>query len=63
MDSEFERIRDEAETLTPFATAFRYPGDVLEPELCDVEEGMLFAQRIVDLVVALMPDEVTKEIA
>lgn len=56
-DSSFERIRDVADILTPFATAFRYPGDVLEPEPADAEEAYRLANQVLDFIVQKMPDE------
>jgi len=47
--------------LTPFATAFRYPGDVLESERSDVEDGMELAGLVSDLVLRRMPDEVRQQ--
>jgi HEPN domain-containing protein len=60
VDPDFAQLREAAETLTPFATVFRYPGDVLEPEPSDVLEGMVFAERVVEFVQARMPDEVKR---
>jgi HEPN domain-containing protein len=60
VDPDFAQLREAVETLTPFATVFRYPGDVLEPEPSDVLEGMVFAERVVEFVQARMPDEVKR---
>ena len=57
MDPAFAGLREAAEALTPFATAFRYPGDVLEPEPSDVEEGMALAEMVVEFVQVKVPDE------
>jgi HEPN domain-containing protein len=55
LDSAFEVLAEAAEALTPFATAFRYPGDVLDPEPADVEEAILFAEAVVDFVMTRVP--------
>jgi HEPN domain-containing protein len=60
IDPDFAQLREAAETLTPFATVFRYPGDVLEPEPSDVLEGMVFAEMVVEFVQARVPDEVKR---
>jgi HEPN domain-containing protein len=57
VDPAFADLREPAEALTPFATVFRYPGDVLEPEPSDVMEGLAFAEKVVEFVLARMPDE------
>ncbi len=36
--------------LTPFATQFRYPGDVIEPDVGEAVEALQAAQRIVDVL-------------
>lgn len=60
VDPAFADLREAAEALTPFATVFRYPGDVLEPEPSDVAEGMAFAEMVVEFVRARVPDEVKR---
>ena len=58
VDPAFLSLRDAAEALTPFATVFRYPGEVLEPEASDVEEGIALAEMVVQFAENRMPDEV-----
>ena len=53
----FEQLQDAAEALTPFATAFRYPGNVFEPDPEDAEEAMILARQVVELVRSLLPAE------
>lgn len=52
----FEKLREAAEFLTPFATAFRYPGDVLEPEISDVAEGMTLAGKVLEFILDKLPE-------
>ena len=59
--ADFEQLRDAAEVLTPFATAFRYPGDVLEPEIRDVEEAIGLADLVVAFVLRKMPASIRVE--
>jgi HEPN domain-containing protein len=60
VDPDFTQLREAAEALTPFATVFRYPGDVLEPEPADVVEGMAMAEMVVEFVKAKLPEEGTR---
>ena len=55
----FERWRDAVEELTPYATAFRYPGDVLEPAPADAQNALDLARNIVVSITRLLesPDE------
>ena len=48
----------EAEMLTPYATEFRYPGDVLEPEWDEVEQALAAAEGLVEFITQLLPGEV-----
>ena len=59
-DQDFEQLRDIADALTPFAIAFRYPGDALEPSPDDAEEAFRFSGEVVRFVVNKMPPEVTQ---
>ena len=61
VEPRFTELSEAAEFLTPFATSFRYPGDVLEPMQDDVETGLKLAEHIVDFVLALMPDVVGRD--
>lgn len=56
-DPRFSELLEAAEFLTPFATAFRYPGDVLEPDLADTQLGICYADQILSMVTAAMPPE------
>jgi len=55
LDQSFQQIREASDILTPYATAFRYPGDLLEPEPADADEALLLARKVVDFVKAKMP--------
>ena len=60
-DLGFADFQEAAEFLTPFATAFRYPGDVLEPEQADVSEGIGLAEKILSCVLSRIPEEVKQD--
>jgi HEPN domain-containing protein len=55
LDNSFEQISSISEILNPYATVFRYPGDVLEPELSDAEEALRLANMVLDFVMKRMP--------
>lgn len=56
-EASFESLRDAAEILTPYATEFRYPGELIEPEDEDVREALEMAKTILHFVYALLPSE------
>jgi HEPN domain-containing protein len=43
--------------LTPYATEFRYPADVFEPDPSEAAEAVHLAQGIVDAIRPLIPDQ------
>jgi len=59
-DRGFEDLSALADVLTPYATAFRYPGDILEPTAPDAEEAVEMAERIVAFVLQRMPDDMRR---
>ena len=50
-------LAEAAEILTPDGTAFRYPGDLTEPQLSDAWEAVDCASRILNGVVLALPGE------
>lgn len=56
LDPAFAELAEATEVLTPFATAFRYPGDVSEPDPADVAEAIELAQIVLVFVRARMSD-------
>ena len=50
MNVDFRDLSEDALLLTPFATEFRYPGDVWEPELEDAENAYCSAERFVNFI-------------
>ncbi len=45
IDPSFSELNEAAELLTPFATEFRYPGDILNPDPADAEEAFQQAKH------------------
>ncbi len=56
-DPEFIVLRDEAEILTPFLTAYRYPDAELHPEKKVLEDAIVKAHRILKFVQKKMIEE------
>lgn len=50
LDLEFGNFFETAEMLTPLATEFRYPGDVMEPDLDDACEALRRAKELVNFI-------------
>lgn len=59
-DARFAAWEDAAITLTPYATAYRYPGEAatLEPGRAEFDEALRLAADIVKFVCSLLPPEV-----
>ena len=53
----FQDLKDSADSLTPYATEFRYPSDTIEPEIHEAEEALDIAGSILDFVIKLLPDK------
>ncbi|MBU3966630.1 MAG: HEPN domain-containing protein [Euryarchaeota archaeon] len=62
LDLEFERIMDISSILTPYAIAFRYPGDVIEPDPQDADEALRLGVEVFDFVLNKMPDDIKKAV-
>ena len=60
LDIEFEQMRNITSILTPYAIAFRYPGDVIEPDPQDADEALRLAVEVFDFVFNKMPDDIKK---
>jgi len=50
IEQAFEEIADTADILTPYAVAFRYPSDVLEPTHDEANEALLLTQEMMAFV-------------
>jgi len=58
-ESRFRSLEDVADVLTPYASEFRYPGSVIEPERGEAEEALRMAASVVKLVTEALPDELS----
>ncbi len=56
----FDAFGDAAITLTPYATAYRYPGDIaeLKPSRDEFNEALDAASRVLSFVLAMLPEAV-----
>ena len=61
VDPSFMVLADAAETLTPYATLYRYPSDLQEPSGEEFCEAMERARDVYTFVVAMLPPEVNPE--
>lgn len=59
-DLEFNRFFEAAATLTPYATAYRYPNEFFEsePEEGQLEEALRLSEEILNFVVHRIPEDV-----
>ena len=55
----FQCLEDVADVLTPYATEFRYPGNVIEPARHEAEEALSMAVSVVRLVTEALPAELS----
>jgi len=64
IDETFAELLDDAEELSPFATAYRYPDMIMEPDAQEVEVAAKQAEKIFDFVRQKVPlsDEVIAKI-
>ncbi len=61
-DAAFEQLREHAETLTPYGTAFRYPGEAEDPESAEAKEAVRLAEVVLDFMRTRIPDDKGKNI-
>jgi HEPN domain-containing protein len=54
---EFSELEDAANTLTPYAVAFRYPGEDAEPTTDEVEDALQFTRHMFSFVSNRLPPE------
>jgi len=59
-EASFAQWEDAAITLTPYATAYRYPGEsaTLEPSRAEFQEALELAANFVSFVLSLLPKQV-----
>ena len=55
---EFSGLLDASERLTPYATLFRYPGDILEPDPIELTQAMTDAEQFYTFILEVLRQEV-----
>lgn len=58
-DSGFTQWLDAAEQLTPYATAFRYPGEALAPSAQEFQKALQAAEGLYAFVLSTLPNDVS----
>jgi HEPN domain-containing protein len=53
-----QQQQDASEILTPYATEFRYPSDVMQPTAAELQEALEKAAGLFGLVTSLLSDEI-----
>jgi HEPN domain-containing protein len=54
----FDAYQDTSEILTPYATEFRYPSDVMEPTAEELQEALDKADEFFSFIISLLPEEI-----
>ena len=58
VDGTLSALEESARRLTPMATAFRYPGLMLEPPLDEATQALAMARAVLDAITARLPEDV-----
>jgi HEPN domain-containing protein len=58
LKTDFTQWFDTAEALTPYATAYRYPGETLEPTRSEFEAALQMAKALYQYILSCLPPEV-----
>jgi HEPN domain-containing protein len=54
----FEYYQETSEILTPYATEFRYPSDVMQPNPEELEDALIRAEELFNFVISLLADKI-----
>ncbi len=57
INHDIEKLENAAELLTPYATEFRYPGDVMSPSDEEMLEALTKAKEVLDFITLLLKEE------
>jgi HEPN domain-containing protein len=60
LEPTFSDWLDAAERLTPYATLFRYPGDLLEPEPSEFMQALADAEQFHAFILGILPQNVQR---
>lgn len=59
IEPKFTEWFDVAEQVSPYATAYRYPGETLEPTEDEFQQAFKAANRFYDFVCSILPTELS----
>ena len=59
IEPKFTKWFDVAEQVSPYATAYRYPGETLEPTEDEFQQAFKAANRFYDFVCSILPMELS----
>jgi HEPN domain-containing protein len=59
IEPKFTEWFDVAEEVSPYATAYRYPGEILEPTESEFKQAFTAANRLYGFVCSLLPIELS----
>jgi HEPN domain-containing protein len=62
VEPSLQAYQEASEILTPYATEFRYPSDVMQPTQEELTEALEKAEEIFKFVVDLLPDEIKRDL-
>ena len=60
INPDFQRHQETSELLTPYATEFRYPSDVMQPTEEELKEAIEKAEEIFDFITSLLPQQIRR---
>jgi HEPN domain-containing protein len=55
-----QQYQEASELLTPYATEFRYPSDVMQPTEEELQEALEKAEEIFNFITSLLPSDITR---
>ena len=58
INDNFQHYQEASEILTPYATEFRYPSDVMQPTPEELQEAIEKAGEIFNFITSLLSDEI-----
>lgn len=61
LDTSFKELRNAATTLTPYAVALRYPGDLPELTEEEAQQAVDLAREVWEFVLERLPEEVQND--
>ncbi len=62
INTEIHGYEESAALLTPYATEFRYPGEIMEPSKEELDEAITKAEEILSFIITLLPSKLKEEL-